>query len=241
MSEKERRTEIFVKGLKDGLPIGLGYFSVAFSLGIVAIDAGLDAVQGFFASITVIASAGEYAGFLSIAASASYIELALIMFVTNARYMLMACAMSQRFEPGLKMHHRFLMGFTITDEIFAVTIAQPGYLNPWYTYGVSVASVPLWAIGTSIGIIMGDILPASVVSALSVALYGMFIAVIVPPSRKSRIIAGIVIICFVSSYVFSVIPSLEGITAGTRTIILTVLISALAAVLFPVKEESADA
>ena len=133
MSEKERRTEIFVKGLKDGLPIGLGYFSVAFSLGIVAIDAGLDAVQGFFASITVIASAGEYAGFLSIAASASYIELALIMFVTNARYMLMACAMSQRFEPGLKMHHRFLMGFTITDEIFAVTIAQPGYLNPWYT------------------------------------------------------------------------------------------------------------
>lgn len=241
MSEKERRTDIFIKGLKDGLPIGLGYFAVAFSLGIVAINAGLNAGQGFLASITVIASAGEYAGFLSIAASATYIELALIMFVTNARYMLMSCAMSQRIKPGTGMLHRFLMGFTITDEIFAVTIAQPGFLNPWYTYGVSIASVPLWAIGTSIGIVMGDILPVSVVSALSVALYGMFIAVIIPPSRKNKVIAGIVVLCFISSYVFNLIPAFNSITAGTKTIILTVLISAAAAAVFPVKEADADA
>lgn len=238
--EKERRKDIFIQGLKDGFPIGLGYFAVAFSLGMIIIKAGLNAFQGFVTSITVIASAGEYAGFLSIAAMASYLELAIIMFVTNARYLLMSTAMSQRLEPGLSMKHRILMGFTITDEIFAVTIAQPGYMNPWYTYGVSLTSVPLWAIGTSVGIITGNILPLNVVSALSVALYGMFIAVIIPPARKSKVIAGVVIVCFILSFVWGYIPALDNITAGTKTIILTVVISAIAAVLFPVKEEEEE-
>lgn len=232
---------VFFSGLRDGLPIGLGYLAVSFSLGIAAKHAGLSAFQGFLASFLTNASAGEYAIFTVIAANAGYLEAFLMTVIANARYLLMGCALSQKFSPRTPLFHRMLVGFDITDEIFGITIARPGVLDPYYTYGAMVSSIPFWACGTVLGIIMGNLLPLRVVSALSVALYGMFLAVIIPPARTNRVIAVLVPVCFALSFLFSRLPLLSSFSEGTRTIILTVLISAVVALLFPVKDEEATA
>ena len=232
---KSEKSKAFLGGLRDGLPIGLGYLAVAFSLGIVAKNAGLTPVQGFIASFFNVASAGEYALFTSIQAAASYLEIAIITLVVNARYLLMSCALSQRFDPKTKLIHRFLVGFGITDEIFGISIARKGYVEPFYNYGA--ISVPLWSIGTSLGIIAGNFLPARVVSALSVALYGMFIAIIIPPAKKSLTIAIAVVVSMVASYICTIAPLVKDLSGGTRTIILTVVISAIVALIKPVQDE----
>ncbi len=230
----------FYDGLRGGIPIGLGYLAVSFSLGIAAQNAGLSPFQGFLASILCNASAGEYAGFTQIAAHAAYLETALITFIVNARYMLMSCAMSQRISSDMPLRHRLLMSFYITDEIFGISIARPGMLNPYYTYGAAAVAAPGWGIGTLLGAVAGNILPLRIVSALSVALFGMFLAVIIPPSRKSRVIAGIVAVCFILSFVSAYVPFISGLSEGTRIIILTVVISSAAAILFPKTEEESN-
>lgn len=230
--------KVFCDGMRDGFPIALGYFAVAFSLGIAARNAGLTPVQGFLASILNNASAGEYAAFTLIAAKATYWEVAVITLIANARYLLMSCALAQRFSPETPFFHRLLIGYDVTDELFGITIARPGYLNPYYTYGAILLAAPAWAIGTALGIIAGNALPLRVVSALSVALYGMFLAIIIPPARKNRIVAALVVISFVLSSACEYLPGISALSGGTRTIILTVVISAAAAVLFPVKQEA---
>lgn len=229
-------------GLKNGIPIGLGYLAVSFSLGIAAKTAGLTPLQGFVVSLLCMASAGEYVGFLSIAAGAAYIEIAIATLVANARYLLMSTAMSQRMKPELSIKHRLLIAFGITDELFGIAIARPGYLNPYYSYGAFITSAFPWALGTSLGIIAGNMLPMRLVSAFSVALYGMFLAVIIPPARKDKIIAGLVVVSFAASYASTYLPFLKDMTDGTRTIILTVVISAIASIAFPKKmgEENED-
>ena len=223
--------------MKDGLPIGLGYFAVAFSLGIAARNAGLNATQGFIASLFNIASAGEYALFTLIAASAAYIETAVMTLVVNARYLLMSCALSQRFDPDTPMIHRIGVGALITDELFGIAIARPGYIKPAYTYGAALTSVIPWALGTSLGIVMGNILPAGVVSALSVAIYGMFLAIIIPPARENKVVMVFVAAGFILSYLSEIIPFLKSMSEGTRTIVLTVVLAAAAAFFFPREEE----
>ena len=235
-SLKHNKKEL-VQGLKDGLPIGLGYFAVAFSLGVLAKEAGLTAFQGFLASALCSASAGEYVGFTLIAANATYIEIAVATFVANARYLLMSCALSQKADPKMPFIHRPLSSMYITDELFGISIARKDYFNPWYHYGGCISAVPLWCIGTAAGVIAGNILPVSVVSALSVALYGMFIAIFIPPAKNDRVIACLVAISFVLSFIFSFLPVVRDIAEGTRTIILTVIIAGAAALIFPVKDE----
>ena len=232
------KNKVFLQGLRDGLPIGLGYFAVAFSLGIVARNAGLNAFQGFIASFLCVASAGEYALFTSIQSAATYIEIALITLIINARYLLMSCALSQKFDPKTPLIHRFLVGFGVTDEIFGISIARPGYLNPLYNYAAMLVSVPLWSIGTSLGIIAGNFLPARAVSALSVALYGMFIAIIIPPAKKNLTILLGIIISFIASYLFTTLPYIKSLSSGSRTIILTITISSIIAIIKPIKDES---
>lgn len=229
--------KIFKKGMRDGIPIGLGYLAVSFSLGITARNIGLTPFQGFLVSLLNNASAGEYAGFTVIAADAAYIEIIFITFITNLRYLLMSCALSQRFSPDTPMIHRFLIGYDVTDELFGITIARTGYLNPCYTYGAMVLAIPGWSIGTAVGVMAGNVLPERIVGALSVALFGMFIAIIIPPARKNKVIAGLVIISFLASFCFAKLPVISNISEGTRTIILTVVISGLAALFFPVKKE----
>ena len=227
---------VFFEGMKAGMPIGLGYFAVSFALGIAAKAAGLTVFQGFFASLLTNASAGEYAVFKLMGEAAPYLTVALMTLVANARYLLMSCALSQRMHPSTPLLHRMIVGFDITDEVFGVTIARPGFVNPYFTYGAMVTSIPFWATGTALGIVMGNLLPARIVSALSVALYGMFLAVIIPPTKENRVVAVLVPVCFVSSFILSVIPFFSELTEGTRTIVLTVLIAAVAALLFPIKE-----
>ena len=227
----------FKEGMRDGIPIGLGYLAVSFSLGVAARSAGLTAFQGFIASLLNNASAGEYAGFTVIAANASYLEMMLMTLVANARYLLMSCALSQKFAPHTPLRHRLLVGYDVTDEIFGITISRPGILNPYYTYGAIVIAAPCWAGGTALGVTAGNLLPLRVVSALSVALFGMFLAVIIPPARKNRIVAAFVLISFLASFAAANLPYISRLSSGTRTIILTVVISAAAAALFPVREE----
>ena len=230
--------KIFCEGMRDGVPIALGYFAVSFSLGIAARRAGFTPFQGFLVSLLNNASAGEYAAFAIIMANATYLEVAIITLIANARYLLMSCALAQRFAPGTPFWHRLLIGYDVTDELFGITIARPGSLNPYYTYGAILLAAPAWAIGTALGIIAGNLLPLRAVSALSVALYGMFLAIIIPPARKNKVIAALVTISMVSSYIFSRLPVISDISSGIRTIILTVAIAGIAAILFPVKEET---
>ncbi|MDD6042590.1 MAG: AzlC family ABC transporter permease [Eubacteriaceae bacterium] len=237
IKDSENRTA-FRDGMRNGIPIGLGYLAVGFSLGIAAKNAGLTPGQNFLVSILCNASAGQYAGLTVIAIAGSYLAIALMTFIANARYMLMSCALSQRLDPGTAWWHRMLIAMGITDEIFAVTVSRPGFINPWCTYGALLIASPMWATGNAIGCFAGNIMPVRLVSALSVALFGMFLAVIIPPARKSRIIAALIVVSFAASYACAHLPVISSVSGGTRTIILTVAISTAAAILFPHAEAS---
>ena len=230
------RRAVFMEGVHDGVPIALGYFVVAFTLGILAKTAGLSAWQGFVTSAVNIASAGEYAGFTVIAAQAPYLEIAVLTLVANARYFLMAAALAQRFAPDTPLLHRLAVSFGVTDEVFGITVARGGMVQPYYNYGALAISVPAW----SAGILAGGILPAAAVSALSVALYGMFVWVILPPAKKSRPIAGMVLASFLLSLAATYAPLTSELSGGTRTILLTLLIAGVGAALFPVHEEQEE-
>ena len=236
----ENRAIWYRRGLRDGLPIAAGYFVVAFTLGIAARNAGFTALQALVASFTNNASAGEYAVFSLVAAGAGLWEVAIMTLVANARYLLMSCALSQKLPPDTPLRHRLLIAYDVTDEIFGISVARPGKLNPWYTYGAMLAAIPGWGLGTMLGVAMGNILPARLVSALSVGLYGMFLAIVIPPARKNRVIAALVAVSFLLSFAASVWSLLGGVSSGVKTIALTVGISLAAAVLFPVKEEDGD-
>ena len=230
----------FRRGVRDGMPIALGYFAVAFTLGIAAKNAGFSAVQAMVESLTNNASAGEYAVFSLVSAGAGYWEVAVMTLVANARYLLMSCALSQKLAPETPLLHRMLVAYDVTDEIFGVSIAFPGRLNPWYTYGAMAAAIPGWGLGTFFGVVVGNVLPLRLVSALSVGLYGMFLAIIVPPARDNRVVLGLVLLSFAASLLASAWPVLAGVSPGVRTIVLTVAISLGAAVLFPVGDEEQE-
>ena len=153
------KKQAFKDGIRDGFPIALGYLAVSFSLGITAKNAGLTAFQGFLTSFLVNASAGEYAGFTSIATMATYIEVFLVILIANSRYLIMSCALSQKLSPDIPWYQRILIGFDITDELFAISIARPNYLNPFYYFGAMFITMPCWAGGTALGIVVGNLLP----------------------------------------------------------------------------------
>lgn len=232
-----RSISCYRAGVRDGMPIGLGYFAVAFTLGIAAKNAGFSPFQAMMESLLNNASAGEYAVFSLVAAGASYWEVAVMTLVANARYLLMSCSLSQKLAPDTSLGHRMLLAFDVTDEIFGISIAVPGRLDPRYTYGAMSVAIPGWALGTFLGVVVGNALPPRLVSALSVGLYGMFLAIIVPPAKKDRVVLGLVAVSFIFSFAAERLPLLAGISAGTRTIILTVVIALAAAVLFPVRDE----
>ena len=231
----------YKKGLKDGIPIALGYFAVAFTLGIAAEKAGLTAFQTFIATGTTLASAGGYAGISVIAAGGTYFEMFLTMLIVNARYILMSCSLSQKISPKTSTLHRMGIAFGVTDEIFGISSAVSGYINPFYNYGAMTVAIPGWASGAALGVLVGNILPVSVMSALSVGIFGMFLAIIVPPAKENKVIMGGVIASFVLSFLFNKLPIIaNNISSGMQVIILTVVIALSLAILFPVKEEEND-
>ena len=230
----------FAKDMRDAIPIALGYLAVSFTLGIAAKNAGFTPFQAFLVSFTNNASAGEFAGFTLIAAGGGYLEVAILILITNARYLLMSCALSQKLPPDTPMIQRLLLSYDVTDELFGISVAVPGKLNPYYSFGAYTVALPGWAFGTLLGTLMGSILPANIVSALSVGLYGMFLAIIIPPARKNRILAGVVLISMGASFAFTKLPVVHTLSTGTRTILLTILIAGGAAILFPIDEEEDD-
>ena len=226
--------KVLLEGMKDGLPIGIGYFAVAFSLGIAMRNAGLTSFQGFLFSALNLASAGEYAAVQVIQSHGSYLEVAIVTLIANMRYLLMSTSLTQKFSPTTNMAERLLVGYSVTDEIFGITINRKGFIDPIYNLGALLVAVPGWAFGTSFGIIAGNILPERLVSALAVTLFGMFLAIIIPAAKKDKVVLGIVLVSFIMSFIFDKL--INSISNGTKVIILTVLISAIWAILFPVKE-----
>ncbi|MGO4987171.1 AzlC family ABC transporter permease [Gallicola sp. Sow4_E12] len=229
---------IYRRGIKDGLPIFMGYVAVSFTFGIQARLQGLTVFQSGILSWTNVTSAGQFAGLTSIATQAALWEVIITQFIINSRYMLMSSALSQKIPVWTPFQKRALMAAGVTDEVFALSIAYPGELNPVYTYGLMTAAIPGWVLGTVLGVVSGSLLPVRAVSALSIALYGMLIAVIVPPSKKQNLLKGIIAISMICSFLFSVLPVVKEISSGIRLIFLTLVITGIAALLFPIKEEN---
>lgn len=229
----------FSRGARDGLPIMLGYFAVSFTLGIAARNAGLSAFQAGLASFLLNASAGEYAAFSAMAAGAGYLEAAFMVLVANARYLLMSFALSQKLAPTTPVWKRLLVGYDVTDEIFALAISQSGFVAPAYIFGAMSVAIPGWAVGTYLGVAVGNLLTPGLLSALSVGLYGMFLAVILPPARKDKKLLALILVSMALSYAVRALPGLSFLSDNMKTIVLTVGISLLAAIFFPIREAKA--
>ena len=226
-----------IHGLRDGIPIAMGYFAVTFSLGIIAARAGLTAPMGFLSSFFTRASAGEYGTYTLVAVQAAYVEVIAMCLVANLRYMLMSAALSQKIAPGTSWFHRILMACCVTDEVFGISVAHPGYTPPAYTYSAALISTLFWASGCAVGIVAGSLLPQPMVTALSMSLYGMFLAIIIPPAHKDRNVLYALIASFVLSGLCAVAPVIGEWSSGMRTVMLTIVISAVAAWLKPIKTE----
>lgn len=227
----------FKRGIQDGIPIGLGYFAVSFTFGMMAVSGGLTAWQAVLISLTNLTSAGQFAGLGIIIAGGSMWEMALTQLVINLRYCLMSFSLSQKLEKNISTGHRLAVAFGVTDEIFGVSASQEGRLSPWYNYGVMSMAIPGWTLGTLVGAVLGNVLPGFLVSALNVAIYGMFLAVIIPPAKKNRSVFGVVIGAMAISTVFSVVPVLNKVSSGFVIIITTLIVAGLAAHFSPIPEE----
>lgn len=226
----------FVRGMRDGIPICLGYFAVSFALGIAGRGVGMNAVQAFVMSLTMVASAGQFAAITLIGAGAGIIEMITTTIVVNLRYLLMSCSLTQKLSPETKLLHRLALSYCMTDEIFGLSISVDGFLRPVYTYGITMISVSGWCLGTVLGVVAGNILPALVTNALGVAMYGMFLAIIIPPAKENHFLGALVAVSMAASGLFSILPYLRAISSGFRVIILTILIAGIAAVIHPIEE-----
>jgi len=228
----------FLEGLRDGLPIALGYLAVSFGIGISCHAAGITALQGFLMSLFNNASAGEYGGITVITENAGVWMMVLMTLIINARYMLMSCALSQKLSPDTPLGVRMLIGFDVTDEVFGIAIAQEGILNIWYFVGAMCAAIPGWSLGTLFGALAGNVLPVWAMNGFSVMLYGMFLAIIMPEGKKNRVVLGCIGVSFVlSALAAKLLPMLSG---GMRILLLTIFISAAAAILFPRESPDVD-
>jgi len=225
----------FFKGLRDGIPIALGYFSVSFGFGILCINLGLSVLAAAGISLTNLTSAGQVAGVGIIAAGGTLIEMVMTQLVINLRYSLFAISLSQKLDSSFTTPHRIAASFGITDEIFAVTYAQEGKVKPAYMYGVILISALGWVGGTALGAAMGQILPEMVSSAMGIMLYCMFLAIFVPPARKDRGVLMAVIVAALCSILFNTV--LTFVSGGFAVIISALVSAALCALLFPVAEE----
>ena len=222
--------------MRDGMPVCFGYFAVSFAFGIQASGIGLSVLESSVLSAMNVTSAGQFAALGIIAAGASYIELAFTQLIINLRYFLMSCALSQKLSPKMHPLHRFGIAYGVTDEIFALSVAQPAPLSPFYSYGLIAVAIPGWILGTLFGAVAGNILPAVLTNALGVALYGMFIAIVVPPAKENKVVAASALVAMALSALFTFAPFLNRISSGFRIILITVLVSAVAALFFPVEE-----
>lgn len=228
----------FKRGLKDGMPICLGYLSVSFTFGIISVSYGLTWWEAVLISMTNMTSAGQFAGVTIMVSMGTYVEMALAQLVINLRYALMSISLSQKVDKHFTGIYRWILGFGITDEVFAVAISQKEKVGKQYMFGLITTPYLGWSIGTLLGAIFGNVLPEMVANALGIALYGMFIAIIVPPMKENKHILIVVAIAVILSCCFQWAPVLSQVSVGFVVIICAVVASAVGAILYPIEEIS---
>ena len=230
----------FKKGLKDGLPIAIGYFSVSFAFGIFAIENGLTVFQAVIISLLNLTSAGQLAAVPIIAGGGTFLELALSQLVINSRYSLMSVSLSQKLSKRVKLPQKLLIAYGNTDEIFAVSVSNKGDVGTKYMLGIILLPVIGWTSGTFLGGFVGNILPPMVTTALGVAIYGMFVAIVMPVAKKEKMTALCVLLAIAISCAFRYIPLLKSVPSGFTVIICAVVASALFAIIAPIKTEEKE-
>lgn len=237
MSSPAKKLLTFARGARDGLPIALGYLSVSFAFGILAVEKGLPVWSPILISLTNFTGTGQFAGADLISAGAGLLEIAFTLLIINLRYLLMSLSLSQRLSPKVGLLGRLAISFGVTDENFAVAIAQESPLNGRYLAGLILASFSGWLLGTVIGALAGAFLPQSLLSALGIALYAMFIAIIIPPCRENRAVLIVVGVAVVLSCLFAYLPFLSALGSGWAIIICGVVSALIGALLFPAADE----
>ena len=225
----------FIRGVKDGFPICLGYFSVAFAFGIFTVANGLTGIEALLISMTNVTSAGQLASIPIIAGGGTFIELAVSQVVINLRYALMSVSLSQKLDDSIKLRHRFLIAFMNTDEVFGVAMGNRENVNKIYMYGLILTPYLGWSAGTIAGALAGDILPSIVTNALGVAIYGMFVAIVLPVAKKDKYTAACVIIAIILSCIFYYVPVLKTVPSGFVIIICGCIASGIMAFLHPIE------
>ena len=230
----------FKTGVRRGLPVGIGYFSVSFGFGAMAANQGVKALDAALISLTNLTSAGQFAGLTVIAAGAALIEMILTQLVINSRYALMSLALGPRFGPSVGTGKRLAAAFFNTDEIFALGMAREGKLTAADFLGAGTVAALGWTGGTAMGALAGSLLPLAVRASLGVMLYGMFIAIVVPQARQEKPILLSVVLALVFSCLFSWVPVLKEVSAGLAIVICTVAAAAICALVCPVEEEVAE-
>lgn len=227
----------FKDGVHTGLPVGLGYFSVSFGFGAMAVAQGLNAINATLISATNLTSAGQFAGLTLIVAAGTLLEMVMTQVIINSRYFLMSLALAQRMGQHIGFLPRLLIAFFNTDEIFALAMARPRELTVSFLLGLGTLPFLGWTGGTLMGALAGSVLPQDIRAALGVMLYGMFIAIVVPPARKEKPVMITVILALIFSCLFTWLPVLKQVSAGISIVICTVAAAAMAAVLFPIEQE----
>ena len=228
-------------GVSRGLPVGMGYFSVSFGFGAMAISQGLSAWNATLISMTNLTSAGQFAGLTVIVAAATLWEMILTQLIINSRYALMSLALSQRMGQRIGILPRLIIAFFNTDEIFALAMARMEPLTVPFMLGLGTLPILGWTLGTLSGALAGSVLPPSIQAALGVMLYGMFVAIVVPPAKAEKPVLITVILALVFSSLFTWVPMLSKVSAGIAIVICTVAAAAICAALFPIREEEEDA
>ncbi len=231
----------FKDGIKDSIPICLGYLSVSFAFGIFAFSSGLSVLEALLISMTNVTSAGQLAGVPIITMGGTLLELAVTEFVINLRYALMSVSLSQKLDSTVSMLDRFIIAFVNTDEVFAVASDKEGKIGRNYLFGLIILPYLGWSTGTLLGAVAGNIFPAVVISSLGVALYGMFVAIVVPKAKREPNVLKCVLVAVALSCAFYFIPALSSVPQGFVIIICAVFASAVFAVIapIPVDEEGA--
>ena len=234
------RSESFRKGLKDGVPIGLGYFAVSFTFGMMAVADGLSIWQAVLISLTNVTSAGQFAGVEIMTACGGLVEMALTQLVINIRYALMSLSLAQKVDSTFKKPTRMAVSFCVTDEIFAVSVSRNKTISKYYMLGIISVSYVGWIAGTAFGAVLGGILPAVISDALGIAIYGMFLAIILPAARDDSRYLKVIIIAVILSCMFKWFPVLNKVSSGFVIIICAVIASAAGALLYPIDDDAEE-
>ena len=237
---RKRSTYEFLRGVNQGVPIMLGYIPVSFTFGLMAVNGGISVWMAILISLTNLTSAGQFVGTGLIIANASFFEITLATFVINIRYMLMSLSLSQKISSGMSLVKRCIMGFGITDEIFTVASLEKQELSFAYMIGLTVCPYFGWVLGTVLGAMITSVLPEALQSSMGIALYAMFIALIVPSAKKSKATLIVIIIAAIISSVFKLLPCMKLISGGWSIIITTIIAATIGAVFFPRKDDELE-